>query len=96
MRKELMNTFFLAFIAFLIATTSNSVATNGPQQSYKLQREVACKDYWGLEKIFSQAKTVENQEVPLKVKLQCKYDETYVRNNDFKFERSSGAINRTY
>lgn len=98
MKKEMMNTFFLAFAAFFIATSTNSVATNGPQQSFKLKQELVCKDYWGLEKIFRQIESAEDQSIPLKVKLQCKNrnNEIYVRNDDFKFERSSGAIDRTY
>lgn len=98
MKKEMINIFFLVFAAFLIVANTNSVATNGPQQSFTMQNEFTCKDYFGLEKIFSQAEITEDQSIPLKVRLECKNrnNETYVRNDEFKFERPSGAINRTY
>lgn len=96
MKKELMKTFFLAFAAFLIATTSNSVANNRQQKSF--DEEVACNDIWGLEKLVVQAKTPEDEPVPVNVKIQCskKRTEPFVRNDDFKLDRTSNSMNRNF
>lgn len=70
MKGKLLNTFFLVFAAVLIAVTTESVATNGPRQS-----EVGCKDFLGLEKIFGQAKTENDEVISLNVKVKCSDDD---------------------
>lgn len=97
MKKEFMNIFFLVFAAYLIAKTTNSEATNVLHQSYKLKQEVVCKDFSGLEKLFSQEKTFENEAIPLTVKTKCrKKNESYVKNDDFKFDRFSSPLIRNF
>lgn len=75
MRKEMKKIFFLTLAALFIATTSNSVAPHQVRSASVIQRPEACDYDWGLGKWLNQSLTIDDQTVPLSIKIKCKNKE---------------------
>ncbi len=98
MKKEFVKIIFLTSVAFLIAISTNSLANKGHLSPVEFQEEEACKDYWGLEKVLNLTEKYDNESIPIKVRLDCRKNNktNYVKSEEFRFDRFSNAINRTY
>ena len=91
MKKEFFKISILAFAAFFIAASTNSLANKGYLSSVELQEEEACKDYWSLESVLSLTEKNDNESIPIKIRPDCrKSSETnYVKSEEFRFDRFS-------